>query len=195
MRYLANLTEKNYGLPFSFILGHLPRQKREWFVDASKTYGYGGVCGDTFFKISHKTVLSFFGSSYAHLFKDLFISYRELLAALFAFQIFAKNARTKLVRVNSDNKNTVSWLNKGRCSKKLGFLLLSAIEFFKFKYGLKVKAFYIKSSHNVSADALSRGRTPYWLVKHGRREKINVPNILELLRNPRPLGEKTHNPF
>ena len=189
------LLKKNFGLPFSFILGLQPRQKNEWFFDASKTYGYGGICGGTFFKISHKTVLSLLGPSYSHLFEDLFIAYRELLAALFAFHIFAKSARNKFIRINSDNTNTVSWINKGRCPKKLGFVLLSAIEFYKFKYGFKVKAFYIKSDHNTSADALSQGRIPHWLLKRGIRKKINFPMILDLLCKPCSFWLKTRNPF
>ena len=35
------LLNKNCGLPFSFIMGSLPRQKDEWFYDASTSYGYG----------------------------------------------------------------------------------------------------------------------------------------------------------
>ena len=41
------LLKENRGLSFNFILGKLPRQRNEWFVDASK-YGYGGVCGSSF---------------------------------------------------------------------------------------------------------------------------------------------------
>ena len=189
------LLKKNYGLPFSFILGRLPRKKEEWFFDASKHYGYGGVCGNLFFEVSHKTLMSFLDSTYRKMFEDLFIAYRELLAALFAFQVFAKYGKSKLIRINSDNTNTVSWLNKGRCPKNMGFLLLSAIEFYKFKHGLKIKAFYIKSSHNTSADALSRGRIPPWLTKRGKKLKVNVEKILDLLSNPQLFWRKTRNPF
>ena len=104
-------------------------------------------------------------------FVNMFIAYRELLAVLLAFQVFAKIAPNSFIRVNSDNTSVVAWLNKGRCSKKAGFQILSAIETLKFNYGLKVKAFYIKSKHNNTADALSRDRTPSWLKKKGGREK------------------------
>ena len=77
----------------------------------------------------------------------------------------------------------------------MGFLLLSAIEFYKFKHGLKIKAFYIKSSHNTSADALSRGRIPPWLTKRGKKLKVNVEKILDLLSNPQLFWRKTRNPF
>ena len=43
------LLKKNRGLPFNFILGLLPKYKYEWFVDASTSFGYGGICGRRFF--------------------------------------------------------------------------------------------------------------------------------------------------
>ena len=121
----------------------------------------------------------------------MFIAYRELLAVLFAFQVFSEIAPNCLIRLNSDNKNVVSWLNKGRCSKKLGFFILSAIEAFKFKFGLKVKAFYIKSCQNTSADDLSRGGTPRWLVSRGVEQKVNVCQIMKLIDNPLPFWKTT----
>ena len=130
------------------------------------------------------------------IFVDMFIAYRELLAVLLAFQVFAKIAPNKLIRVNSDNTSVVSWLNKGRCSKRPGFLILSAIESFKFNFGLKVKAFYIKSKHNNSADELSRDRTPPWLGLKGVEQKIVVTQIVNLINNPLPFWKpKMRTPF
>ena len=181
------LLKQNRGLSFDFVLGKLPRQKDEWFVDASPAYGYGGVCGNYFFKISHKTWISILGPSKRNASRSMFIAYRELLAVLFAFHGFAKFAPCRYIRVNSDNTNTVNyWLNKGRCPKKIGFLLLSAIQFYKAKYTLRTKAHYIKSDHNTSADGLSRGRTPQWLKHRGRRIQINIKQILKLIDNPVP---------
>ena len=118
------------------------------------------------------------------MFNNIFIAYRELLAVLLAFQAFAKFSPKSYIRINSDNSNVVSWVNRGRCSKKLGFLLLSAIEAFKFKYGLRVKAFYIKSKHNTSADALSRGNTPDWLRRRGIKRVFNENEPTQLLTAP-----------
>ena len=130
------------------------------------------------------------------LFEDMFIAYRELLAVLLAFQVFAKTAPNTFIRVNSDNANVVSWWNKGRCSKRPGFLILAAIETLKFNFGLKTKAFYIKSAHNNSADALSRNLTPRWLVLRGVEQKINVAEIVKLIDNPLPFWTpKTKTPF
>ena len=178
------LLRKNRGLPYDFILGKLPRQKNEWFADASSTYGYGGVCGNHFFKISNETWSAVLNNQKYSKLKNLFISYRELLAVLFAFHCFAKLAPKSYVRINSDNTNTVSWLNKARCPKKMGFLLLAAIQFYKAKHMLRVKAFYSKSEHNTSADELSRGHTPCWLNQHGTRSHINLQQILNLIDNP-----------
>ena len=50
------LLEQNDGLPFKLILGKLPRHKDEWFVDTAD-HGYAGVCGNSFFRISHIKLL------------------------------------------------------------------------------------------------------------------------------------------
>ena len=121
------LLRKNQGLPFNFILGKLPRQKNEWFADAASAYGYGGACGNNFFKISNKTWTSVLHKANYGQLKDILIAYRELLAVLFAFHGFAKFVPASYIRINSDNTNTVSWLNSGRCPKKLAFFILSAI--------------------------------------------------------------------
>ena len=182
------LLEENHGLPFNHILGKLPRQKEEWYADAS-SQGYGGICGTSYFKISHTKLLSLVKSTAKIKFRDIFIAYRELLAVLLAFQVFARIAPQRFIRINSDNTNVVSWLNKGRCSKQLGFLLLSAIEFFKYKFGLRVKAYYIKSKHNTSADCLSRGHTPQWLGWRGVKLKNDVNEIIQLLDDPLPFWQ------
>ena len=178
------LLKDNRGLPFNFILGKLPRQRNEWFVDASK-HGYGGICGSSFFKISHKSFLNLLDSE-ATIFGDTFIAYRELLAVLLACQVFARFSPKSFVRINSDNSSVVTWVNKGRCSKRLGFLLLSAIEFFKFRFRLRVKAYYIESNKNTSADDLSRGRTPLWLSRGGVRVKNDIRKLIKLVNNPLP---------
>lgn len=105
---------------------------------------------------------------------------------LLAFQRFAELTPRSFVRINSDNSSVVAWLNKGRCSKKMGFLLLAAIEFFKYRFGLRAKAYYIESKKNTSADDLSRGRTPVWLRRRGVRVKNNMQELIKLLNCPLP---------
>ena len=163
-------------------------------MDASG-HRFGGICGNSFFKISKTRFLRLAKSKSKISFSNAFIAYRELLAVLLAFQVFAKMAPKSFVRINSDNSSVVPWLNKGRCSKKLGFLILSSIEFFKYRFGLRVKAFYIPSSKNVSADELSRGRTPGWLRRRGIRVSNDVTEIIELLNNPLPFWKKENTPF
>ena len=117
-------------------------------------------------------------------FEKVKIAYRELLAAVIAFVYFAPLYPSTLVRINTDNQNVVSWLNRGRCSKKLGYRLLSVIELMKQKYNLKVSVFYIKSEANTSADLLSRGTTPKWLKLRGTKVKVSIDIIDKMLLNP-----------
>ena len=118
-------------------------------------------------------------------FEDVKIAYRELLSAVIAFLYLAPKSPSSLVRINCDNQNVVSWLNKGRCSKSLGYRLLSIIELVKLRYNLKTSTFFIKSSSNTSADALSRGLIPRWLKKQGKRLFfIDVGKIDRILSNP-----------
>ena len=189
------LLKANWGLPYKFILGNLPRHNDDWSVDASTSYGYGGVCGSFYFKTPNTKLKQWILLNDVGLNPDFFIAYRELLAALFAFLVFANHAPRSFIRLYSDNKNTVAWLNKGRCSKALGFSLLAAVEFFKAKYGLKVKAVYLPSVKNTSADALSRGKTPVWLRRRGVRKKIEFKKLFALLNNPVAFWKKRVNPF
>ena len=57
--------------------------------------------------------------------------------------------------------------------------MLSAIEAFKFEYGLRVGAFHIKSRNNISADDLSRSR-PKWLTSGGVEREPDVQQIKNL---------------
>ena len=88
-------------------------------------------------------------------FEGVSIAYRELLSAVIVFIYFSPYVPSSLIRINTDNQNVISWLNKGRCSTKLGYRLLSVIELMKLKYKLKISVKYIKSSANMSADMLS----------------------------------------
>ena len=181
----------NQGLSYDFILGRLPRAKHEWFIDASTSYGCGGVAGYRYFSIKNSrcTKSQFFGQKIR--FDNVSIAYRELLSAVIAFLCFAPHTPSSLVRINTDNKNVVSWLNKGRCSKKLGYRLLSVIELIKLKYQLKISVYYIESSKNSSADMLSRGEYPGWLRKRGTRCHVNTAEIDEILLNPIMFWKKT----
>ena len=101
------LLKGNFGLTFDFILGKLSRQKEEWFVDASKI-GFGGVCGLAYFRISYGNFLRGVKLEMRSVFLDMFIAYRELLAVLLAFQVFAKIVAKSFIRINSDNTSVVA---------------------------------------------------------------------------------------
>ena len=115
---------------------------------------------------------------------DVKIAYRELLSAVIAMLYFAPDYPSSWIRTNTDNQNVVSWLNTARCSKRLWYRLLAVIELMKFKYNLKVSAYFIESSKNTSADMLSRGKIPEWLEKRGIKYNVNMVSIEEILSNP-----------
>ena len=117
-------------------------------------------------------------------FDKVTIAYRELLSAVIAFVYFAPFSPSSLVRINTDNKNVVSCMRKGRCSKKLGYRLLSVIELMKLKHNLKISVHFIESSKNTSADMLSRNVIPEWLIKRGVRCNVNIAKIDRILLNP-----------
>ena len=54
----------------------------------------------------------------------------------------------------------------------------------KFKHNLKVSAYYIESSKNTSADALSRGKVPDWLQKRGVKYDVKMSDIDKILIDP-----------
>ena len=117
-------------------------------------------------------------------FDDVTIAYRELLSAVIAFLHFSPLSPSSIIRINTDNKNVVSWLKKGRCSKKLGYRLLSVIELMKLKYKVKVSISYIDTCSNVTADSLSRGKIPSWLKYRGVRYTVKIADIDRILSNP-----------
>ena len=112
------------------------------------------------------------------------IAYIELIAALVGFSAFSNLYQNSLVRLNTDNTDVVSWLKRGRCSKGLGFKILATIEYFKRRNGLKVSTFHILGRHNNTADKLSRGTIPKWLINHGTRIDINVTKLHSIIGNP-----------
>ena len=180
------------GVSFQWILDSLPRAQDNWFVDASTSWGIGGCAGQAYFTIPKGQLQSLFALYESGSHKNLLcipscrlpIAYIELIAVLVALSVFAASNRNRLVTLYSDNTDVVSWLYKGRCSAGLGFKLLAAIEFFKRKYRIKLRARHIPGRHNVSADCLSRGSIPAWLKRDGYRRPANIPFLYELINEP-----------
>ena len=108
----------NSGLKFNFLLSRLPRSKDEWFVDAATSWGIGGCFGQRYFRVKLEQLQDFYNlydfRSSATILSiskvKLPVAYLELLAALVGISIFAKYSPGCLVRLNSDNKNVVSWI-------------------------------------------------------------------------------------
>ena len=121
------------------------------------------------------------------------IAYLELLATLIGLASFASNYPKTLIRLNTDNSDVVTWLNKGRCRAGIGFRLRSAIEFIKRKRGIKLRAFHIKGEHNCSADALSRGTIADWLKKSGKRIYHKISDVYRLASNPMVAWQQSSN--
>ena len=142
------------------------------------------MAGRKYFMVSNAHVArsKFFGQKVMH--NEVEIAYHELLSAVIAFIYLAPFSPSSLVRINTDNQNVVSWLNKSRCSKKLGYRLSSVIELMKLKYNLKISVFYIKSNANTSADRLSRGVIPEWLRNRGVKLAVSIDVIDKILLNP-----------
>ena len=85
------------------------------------------------------------------------INIKELKAALFALQYNTERIKNHLISFYSDNKATVIWINKGTSTRSLKAReILSLFHDLRFNLNLDFKAYYLKGSDNVIADALSR---------------------------------------
>ena len=195
----VSILQRNKGISFTYILNQMVCSKDEWFVDASTSWGIGGCAGTRYFSLPNKALTNLFALFGA--FPDqgamrvpshrLPIAYIELLAALVAMSVFSKFFPNMLIILNTDNTDVVAWLRKGRCSRGIGFKILTAIEFFKRKYGIKVSPRHIPGRFNTSADALSRGTFPGWVLRHGTRLTVDTTLLESLIHSP--LGFWTHH--
>ena len=182
----------NRGSSYKFILNQLPYATDEIFVDASSSWGIGGFQGDRYFLVPNIDIEVFqiLGRKYNTQTsrrdspQRLPIAYIELLAAMIGVVCFIPFCRNRIVRLNSDNTDAVAWLQKSRCSAGMGFRMLAVIELYKLTYNSKISARYIKRVANKSADSLSRGVIPGWLVRFGKKCEINLDEITGLLNDP-----------
>ena len=156
-------------------------------MDASTDWGIGGA-GTHYFLLKHEDLIPIFQMYQKCPHKKAFdlppIAYIELIAALVGFSVFSELYQNTLVRLNTDNSDVVSWLKRGRCSRGLGFKILATIEYFKRKNGLKISTFHILGRHNNTADMLSRGKIPRWLINQGKRLEIDITKLHSIISNP-----------
>ena len=189
--WVAILT-RNIGISFEYVLNQLDLAEDEWFVDASTSWGIGGCSGSRYFSIPNKGLIPLFSlfGAYPDLgamrvpSHRLPIAYIELLAALVALSVFSEFYPNRVMLLNTDNTDVVAWLRKGRCSKGIGFRLLTAIEYFKRLHGIKISPRHIPGRFNNSADSLSRGVIPHWLLRHRARLSVDVPLLGSLIHSP-----------
>ena len=112
------------------------------------------------------------------------IAYLELLAAMISVVCFIPQCYSQIVRINCDNTDAVAWLQKSRCRAGIGFRILAVVELYKHKYRAKLLPRHIPGVANTSADLLSRGKIPNWLMKFGRKCSVDLNNVADLLEDP-----------
>ena len=105
------------------------------------------------------------------------IAWLELFAAFLAIDLFAPESPGHLVVLYSDNTNVVARLTRRRSPNLFVCTPVSAIERLKYKFLLKVSVKYIPSTHNVSANLLSRNTIPKRFVRHGTRVFPNLHRL------------------
>ena len=184
------IISRNRGLQYRFILNELPVIKTPIFVDASTSWGVGGVHGREYFTIPHTGIrLHICSCPGWESFPQVPIAWLELLAAYMAVRLFASRYPGHLVVLYTDNSNVVAWLGSRRSPHPVVCTLVSAIESIKYRHTLKLSARFIPSGQNRTADSLSRGVIPRWLQSRGSSltpdmagvaDAANSNNILDL---------------
>ena len=118
------------------------------------------------------------------MFRTDFIARKELLACLLAVFCFRRNILGRIATIFSDNQNVVSWLTKGRSKNVVGCKFLAVWELGKYKARCKISPIWLPSSHNRTADALSRNKIPGWLARSGSRVFPDVQKIAHFVDHP-----------
>ena len=101
---------------------------------------------------------------------------------MIAVASFSPFCADKINRLNCDNSDAVSWLQKSR-SAGIGFRFLTVVELYKHKYRFKISP-HIKGDGNTSADQLSRGVVPKWLQTYGSQCFVNTQSLVYWLSAP-----------
>ena len=159
---------RNRGLHFNFILGRLPQVASPIFVDASSSWGFGGVHGYEFFSFPHTELRPFIRRCPGwETFPCVPVARLELLAVFVAVRLYARRYPNHMLVLYSDNSNVVAWLGNRRSPNPVVCSLVAAIECLKYQHTLKMSVRYIPTHKNRSADQLSRNKLPRWLRNLG----------------------------
>lgn len=90
---------------------------------------------------------------------SLHINCKETLAVVLAACRWAPLWRNHVVYINSDNKTTVSALNKGTCRNKVVMEALRVLFWLSATFNFKIKSLFVPTSRNLVADCISRLHT------------------------------------
>ena len=142
--------------------------------------------GDNYFLFPNNDIQQFHNLVSDNASESLTIAYLELLAAMIAVICFAPFCQDKCARLNCDNSAAVAWFQRGRCPTGVGFQMLAVTELYKHRHRVKISTLHIKGVANISADSLSRGKIPVWLKSFGKKCRLNLNNVADILRNPLP---------
>ena len=89
-------------------------------------------------------------------YSDLPINYKEATMAALCMGRWASSWRDRLVFIYTDNKCTVSIINKCSCKSDLVMKILRKNFWIMAQNNIHVKAVYLKGEENIMADAVSR---------------------------------------
>ena len=159
-------------------MNKFPAIRTPIFVDASTTWGIGGVHGYEYFSIPHSDLQPYMRRCPGwESYPKIPISRLELLAALVAAQLFMHRYPHHIITLYTDNTNVVGWLGARRSPHPVVGTLVSAIERIKYHFTLKLSVRFIPSNKNRTADSLSRDRVPRWLLSRGSARIPNMRNV------------------
>ena len=168
LRIWHKVLQRNRGLSFQYVRNRYPAVSSPIFVDASTSWGIGGVHGHNYFSIPHSDIQPFICRSPGwESYPQVPVARLELLASLVAIQLFAGRYSKHIIVLYSDNSNVVAWLGTRRSPDPIVCTLVAAIEQIKYQFTLKLSVRFIPSKQNRTADRLSRNRVPTWLRSRG----------------------------
>ena len=178
LRIWHTVLQRNRGLSFQYILNKYPAVLTPIFVDASTSWGIGGVHGLEYFSFPHSHLQPLICRCPGwETYPQVPVARLELLAALVAVQLFANRYPRHLIVLYSDNSNVVAWLGTRRSPDPIICTLVAAIEQIKYKSLSKLSVRFIPSKENRTADRLSRNCVPTWLRSRG---SALIPHMNEL---------------
>ena len=95
---------------------------------------------------------------------DLHINYKEVLAVIFVAEHWAPLWSCKHVIIHSDSQAAVGIIHKGSTKNPLIMGFLCKLFWLSAIYNFRITARYIKSVHNVIADAITQMHMPSYLL-------------------------------